>query len=406
MRFKYIASQPDGKIIEGETDLKDKSEVLGFLASRGLRPVSVRSLERGARRNLGIGLGKDRITITDQIFLTKNLALMLKIGVGLLQAINILIEDFEKPAMKTLLVEVKNGVEKGQPFYATFARYPKIFSQSFINLIKAGESSGNLERVFDNLSAALTKEKALKDQIKSVLIYPIILVVTSLLVLIFLVTFAIPKIARLFLDSGFNPPFFSKIVFTIGLFFGHYGFYILGVVTVLIIGFLYVYRLSYTFKQLASGFVSELPIVRKVVSKIALQNFCATFASLIKAGMPFTEALEITASTASNSELKATLIRISREGLSKGLTVGEAFRREIFFPRMVVDLIAISEKAGHIEEVLTTLADFYAGEIDSSLKSLVSFLEPILLLVVGAIIGIIALSIIVPIYQLTTQFGQ
>ncbi|MEK7086873.1 MAG: type II secretion system F family protein, partial [Patescibacteria group bacterium] len=225
MRFKYIASQLDGRILEGELDAKNKSEVLSFLSASSLRPVSVKPLSDA--RNWKISLFGGRIDLTDQIFLSKNLALMLKIGIGLLQAINILIDDFEKKAMKALLLEIRSGVEKGQPFYLTFARYPKVFSQAYTNLIKAGESSGNLETVFENLSVSLTKEKTLRDQIKSVLVYPIILLATSVLILVFLVGFAIPKIAKLFLESGFNPPLFSKIVFGVGLFFGKFGFYIL-----------------------------------------------------------------------------------------------------------------------------------------------------------------------------------
>lgn len=402
MRFKYIASQLDGRIIEGEIDAKNKSEVLSFLSASSLRPVSVKPLS-GAR-GWKISLFGGRIDLTDQIFLSKNLALMLKIGIGLLQAINILIDDFEKKTMKALLLEIRSGIEKGQPFHLTFARYPKVFSQAYTNLIKAGESSGNLESVFENLSASLTKEKALRDQIKSVLVYPIILLSTSVLILVFLVGFAIPKIAKLFLESGFSPPLFSKIVFGVGLFFGKFGFYILIVAVLLILGVFYAHRSFFVFRKLLASFVNELPVVKKVVKKIALQRFAATLASLIKAGMPLTEALEITAETVSNLELKTALLRIAREGLAKGLTVGEAFRRESFFPRMVVDLIAISEKAGHLEEVLTTLSDFYASEIDSSLKTLVSFLEPVLLLGIGVIIGIIALAIIIPIYQLTAQF--
>lgn len=402
MRFKYIASQLDGRIIEGEIDAKNKSEVLSFLSASSLRPVSLKPLS-GAR-GWKISLFGGRIDLTDQIFLSKNLALMLKIGIGLLQAINILIDDFEKKTMKALLLEIRSGIERGQPFHLTFARYPKVFSQAYTNLIKAGESSGNLESVFENLSASLTKEKALRDQIKSVLVYPIILLSTSVLILVFLVGFAIPKIAKLFLESGFNPPLFSKIVFGVGLFFGKFGFYILIVAVLLILGVFYAHRSFFVFRKLLASFVNELPVVKKVVKKIALQRFAATLSSLIKAGMPLTEALEITAETVSNLELKAALLRIAREGLAKGLTVGEAFRRESFFPRMVVDLIAISEKAGHLEEVLTTLSDFYASEIDSSLKTLVSFLEPVLLLGIGVIIGIIALAIIIPIYQLTTQF--
>ncbi|MFH0712463.1 MAG: type II secretion system F family protein [Candidatus Jorgensenbacteria bacterium] len=403
MQFHYIASQPDGKLVEGEIDAKDVAEVLSFVASRGLRPVSVKPAG-GSSRIRKFNFFGGRINLTDQIFLSKYLALMLKIGTSLLQAINILIEDFRKSTVRSLLVEIRSNLEKGQPFYATFAKYPRIFSQVYINLVKAGETSGNLEDVFENLTVSLSKEKMLKDQVRGALIYPVLLLATSVLILIFLVTFALPKIAGVFMESGFEPPLFSKIVFSVGLFFGKFGIFFLIALVLGIIALFFLYRTSLLFKKLLAVIMNEIPLVKDIIQKIALQRFAATLSSLIKAGMPITDALDITADTVGHIELKQALLRISREGLAKGLTVGEAFKKEPFFPRTVVNLMAISEKAGHIEEVLNTLADFYASEIDSSLKTLVAFLEPAMLLLIGFVIGVIALAIIVPIYQLTTQF--
>jgi type II secretory pathway component PulF len=401
MQYHFIASQSDGQILEGDIDAKDIAEVLQFLTKKALKPVSVKPIRQS---RLPKHLFGGRITLTDKVFLSKYLALMLKIGTGLLQAINILIEDFEKPAVRSFLLEVKANLEKGLPFFATFAKYPKIFSQVYINLIHAGEVSGNLEKVFENLTESLSKEKALRDQVRGALVYPILLLIMSMLILIFLVTFALPKIAKVFLEAGFEPPVFSKIVFSVGLFFGKFGFYIFGFLIFLAAIIFYIYRTSLVFQKFLGSIIGELPLIKDIIKKMALQRFAATLSSLIKAGMPLTDALEVTAQAVAHPELKEALIRISREGLAKGLTVGEAFRKEPYFPRTVVNLITISEKAGHIEDVLTTLADFYISEIDSALKTLVSFLEPLLLLFIGFIIGSIALAIIIPIYQLTTQF--
>ena len=236
MQYHFIASQADGKLAEGDIDAKDIAEVLQFLTAHALRPVSVKPIQKN---RLELRIFKGRINLTDQIFLSKYLALMLKIGTGLLQAINILIEDFAKPAMKSLLLEIRSNLEKGQPFYATFAKYPRIFSQVYVNLIKAGEASGDLEAVFENLTTSLSKEKALRDQTRGALIYPILLLAMSILILIFLVTFALPKIAKVFLESGFQPPTFSRVVFSVGLFFGQIGFYLLGLFILALIGFLF-----------------------------------------------------------------------------------------------------------------------------------------------------------------------
>lgn len=382
-------------------EAKDVAGVLEFLSSHGLKPISIKPV---GRSEAGGSLTRGRITITDQIFISKYLSLMLKLGTGLLQAINILIEDFDKRAVRSFLMEVRSNLEQGQQFFTAFARYPKVFSQVYVNLIRAGETSGNLDSVFENLTNSLTKEKMLKDQIRSALVYPILLLSASIVILVFLVMYALPKIANVFEQGGFTPPLFSRIVFAVGLFFAQYGFIVIFLAVAGSIAGTFFYKNSLTFRKLVSGLVKEIPVVKDLVNKIALQRFAATLSSLIKAGIPLTDALEITAQAVGNVELRDSLVRISREGLAKGLTVGEAFKKEPVFPKTVVNLIAISEKAGHIEDVLGTLADFYSSEIDSSLKSLVSFLEPVMLMLIGIVVGLIALSIIIPIYQLTTQF--
>lgn len=401
MIFHYIAAREDGQKVEEELEAKDVGEVLKMLSARRLKPISVQKKGRGKG---GLGLFGGRIALGDQVFLSKYLALMLKIGTGLLQAINILIEDFDKPAIKSFLMEVKSNLEKGQPFYAVFMRHSREFSQVYVNLVKAGEASGNLEKTFENLTLTLAKEKELRDQIKSALIYPIILLVASIIILFFLVTFALPRISKVFADSGFDPPTFSKVVFGIGAFFERYGIAIFGLGFIMCAGCYYLFRSSLGFKKIIVGLINEIPVVKDLTKKIAIQRFARTLSSLIRAGIPLSDAIAITADTVGRPELKEALERISKEGLSKGVTVGDAFKKEPFFPRTVVNLISISEKAGHMEEVLDTLADFYASEIESALKALVAFLEPALLMMIGLIIGGIALAIVVPIYQLTTQF--
>lgn len=401
MRFHYIASQPDGRIIEGEFEGQGTAEVLEHLASRGLRPVSLKAIKSF---KTGIKFFGVSINLTDKVFLTKYLSLMLKVGTDLFRAIDILISDFDKPALKSILGEVKANLEKGQPFYITFSKYPNIFDQVFVNLIKAGEVSGNLDKIFEDLSNFLKKQQDLRSRIKSALVYPIILSALSFIVLILLVTFALPQIAGVFEGSGFNPPLFSRVVFTIGRFFNANILYIAIFLAASIVGSVYFFKTSAAFRMFLLRLVRRLPAIRDVIQKIALQRFASTFSSLIKAGLPVVDAIEITASAVGNENFKNALLRISREGITRGLTIGEAFHREPVFPRVVTNLISISEKAGHIEDVLATLAGFYESEIDNSIKTLVSFLEPALLFFIGAAIGGIALAIIVPIYQLVTKF--
>src|SRR3990167_1902552 len=221
MRFQYTALQSNGKIIEGNYEAENPAEVLKHLASQGLKPISLKVL-KSAEKEMGVQIFKRSITVVDRVFLTKYLSLMLKVGTDLLRAIDILIADFDKPALKALLIEIRLGIEKGQPFYSTFLRYPKFFSPVFVNLIKAGETSGNLEQILNQLSTSLQREQDLRNKIKAALTYPMLLLIASFIILFLLVSFALPKIAGVFSSSGFEPPMFSKIVFTIGLFIGKY----------------------------------------------------------------------------------------------------------------------------------------------------------------------------------------
>lgn len=403
MRFHYTASQPNGKIIEGDYEAVESTDVLGYLANQGLKPISLKTLKDFEKKSLFNIFGQT-ITTEDKIFLTKYLSLMMKVGTDLFKAINILIADFQRPGLKSFLIEMRLALEKGQQLHSVFYRFPKFFSPVFVNLIKSAEISGNLEKVFETLSVSLQKEQNLKQQIKAAITYPIILLITSVIILFILVGFALPKIAGIFGSGGFEPPLFSKIVFSIGLFIGNYFFVILIALIISIASAWFFAFKTLIGKKIISRFVIKIPLVGEVLKKIAFQRFTSIFSSLLSSGMPIIESLEITANAVGLQELKDSLLRVSREGLSRGLTIGEAFRKEPFFPKVVVNLISISEKAGHIEGVLSTLSEFYEAEIESAIKSLVSFLEPILLLGIGLIIGIIALAIIVPIYQLVGQF--
>ncbi len=405
MRFHYIASQPAGKIVEGDFEASGPAEVLEYLANQGLRPVSIKVVKGVEEVNRGLFIFRKAITVADKVFLTKYLALMLKVGTDLLRAIDILIADLENPAIKALLIEIRGTLEKGRPFYSTFLKYPKYFSPVFVNLIKAGETSGNLERVFEDLSISLEKEHDLHRKIKSALTYPIILLIASFSILIILVSFAVPKIATVFATANAKPPLFSRIIISTGLFISDYIWFFIILLVMLVAALWYLFTKTVSGKRILYQFAVKLPIIKNVLKQIALQRFAATLSSLLRAGLPILDSLEITAQTVGYGELKNSLLRISREGVAKGLTIGDAFRREAVFPRVVVNLMAISEKAGHIEDILLTLSDFYGREIEATIKTLVSFLEPALLIAMGIIIGIIAVSIIVPIYQLIGQFA-
>lgn len=401
MLYHYVAADKSGRVIEGDLDAQSLQEALQHLAGEQLQPISVKPVQvvrLGARKLFG------GIKLRDKIFLTKYLALMLRVGTDLLSAINILIMDFENPAMKNFLLEVRDNLIAGRPFYEAFARYPKVFSPIFVNLVRSAEASGNLQKIFEELSESLTAEAELKGKVRSALVYPVILLVVSLFIVIFISTFALPKIAETFNQGGIEPPLFSRIVFAVGLFINaHVVFIVAALLTLGAFGTYFLFFNEYG-RRIMTRVLGRLPVIRKVRRDLAVQRFASTLSALMRAGLPIVEAINITAETVGSDEMRDALRRVSEEGLSKGLTLGEAFRREPAFPQVVTNLVAISEKAGHLEEVLQTLANFYAINIGATIRTAVSFLEPFLLAFMGLLVAILALAIILPVYQLATKF--
>ncbi len=401
MLYHYLAADKNGKILEADLDADNLGQVLQYLSGRELRPVSVKPVkqtEGGLRAAFG------RITLTDKIFLTKYLSLMLKVGTDLLSAINILIADFDKPAMKNLLLEVRDNLTKGRPFYEAFEKHPKAFPAVFVNLVKAAEASGNLQQTFEDLSKSQQRDAELQSRLRAALIYPIILLATSILVFLFLVTFALPRIAKVFLDTGINPPAFSRVVFAIGLFVNDHITALMIIFVILVGPGGWFFFKNTVGRRILERLLRRLPVIKNIYRDLAVQRFASTFSSLMRAGLPILQTTKITSDVVGSEEFRVSLLRIADEGLSKGLTIGEAFKRETVFPKVVTNLVAISEKAGHLEDVLETLAEFYAASVDANVRALVSFLEPALLMTMGLVVGSIAVSIIIPIYQLTTQF--
>lgn len=403
MRYTYTAVDRQGARTQGELEAETLDMALRQLAAQDLRPIAVSPA--GARRSSGgMHLFGGKINNTDKIFLTRYLALMLKVGTDLLSAINILIDDFEKPAVKSFLQEVRSNLAQGQQFYVAFAAHPNVFSPVFVNLIRAAERSGTLQQTFEQLTDQLQRDDAINSQVRTAMIYPAILLVVAVVIIGFLSLFALPRISKVFADTAITPPLFSRIVFVFGGFVGDH-VYLLGALSVAaVLAFYFLVLKTFTGRKLLSRTLARMPIIRNLYRDLAVQRFASTFSSLLRAGLPIIDALHITADVVSVESFSVAIRRVADQGLARGISISESFRKEDAFPPVITNLIAISEKAGHLEEVLGTIADFYATNIQGSIKSLVTFLEPALLLVMGLMVAVVAMAIIIPIYQLTTNF--
>ncbi len=403
MLFHYLAQDIQGHIKEGNVNQPSTKAVLEYLTTQKLKPLSVKALilEKGGK---GFTIFKKTLGLADKVFLTKYLALMLKVGTDLFSAIDILIQDFESGPARRFLFETRSNLEQGKPFWSTFANHPEYFSSVVTNLIKAGETSGNLEATLNQVSINLERDRNLQTKVKSSLVYPVILLITSVAMVIFLVTFAVPKLGDMFLGTGQTIPIYTRIVLSTGMFLNRNIFIVFPLLIIIPIALLYYFRKTQEGREKFASFMEKIPVASDLVEKMALQRFASVLSSLIKAGMPIIQAIEITAGAVGHPKYEAALLRISKKHLIQGISMGNSFKKETIFPAVVSNLLAIGEKAGHTEEILKTLSTFYETEIDAALKTLVSLLEPLLLMFLGVIIGGIALSLIVPVYQLVGQF--
>lgn len=396
--FTYIASAKDAAITEGEMEARDQSTVIAYLEKHELFPLSVKEKKRrGASLTFSFS---NRISVLDKIVLTRNLALMIKAGIGIAAAIDILLEDAEKPAMKKTLARVKTDLEKGLQLSDALAQFPKNFPPLFINLLKAGEASGNLDGSLLQISAQLKKENELRKKVQGAMAYPAVLLFMAAGVMILLVTFVLPRVSKVFAQANVRLPLLTRGLLAISDFINKQWLFSL----ILAGGFVFI--LSAAKKSEKGRFViqsllSKIPLVSSLIQKVVLTRFTATLHSLLKAGIPIIKALEIAAHSVDNIRYQKTILDMTRNEIAKGVSLGMALkRRPDYFPQLTASMIVVGEKSGNLEEMLANLAQFYEEEVDNTLKNLIVILEPLLLLGIGLMIGALALSIIMPIYQM------
>jgi len=398
--YLYEAIDEKGILYKTEMQALNKEEVIEFLVRQKLTPVSV--YEKGKIERERLALIADifeTVSPLDKILLAKHLAAVLKAGLSLREALEIMIADAEKPMMKKVLISAKNNLEKGQPLSSAFAAYPKYFSDVFVGMIRAGEVSGTLDKTLDQLGEQMLRDYDLVKKTKSAMIYPIILMTGSLALVIFLLTFVLPKLATAFARGGFKLPLVTRIFLAIGDIFSKspvitFGLFISAIV------FLLYFRTTVTGRKFFLALFWKIPLFRNLMKKIALVRFTRTLQNLLNSGMNIIESLEITATSISNEMYRDFILKV-KDDLRRGLPLTESFKKNSeLFPNILTNMMAVGERTGTLENILATMSGFYDEEVDRTLKNLVALMEPLMLLVMGIVVGGLAISILVPIYQM------
>ncbi|OGM93731.1 hypothetical protein A2524_01350 [Candidatus Wolfebacteria bacterium RIFOXYD12_FULL_48_21] len=403
MIYTYEASDQYGKIIEGEYDAQDRDSVVEYLARKDMIPVSIQEKGlAGDTKKKGIVLF-ETITAVDRILLVRNLAATVRSGLTIIEALNILIGDTTKELMRTILNDAKNNLKSGQPLSATFTTYKKYFPVIFVGMIKAGEASGRLEETLNELGRHLSREYNLLRKVRSALAYPVILLVASVGVITLMLIFVLPRLVKVFKQSNAELPLPTQILMSISgavTYSITLDLILLGVV----VWFFIFFRKTDAGQRFFMWAFMRMPFVRELVHKVALVRFTRTLGSLIGSGTHIIEALELAADSVGNIYYKNAIVA-SIVQIKNGVPLSKALEQyPVLFPHFLIGLVSVGERTGTLQHVMETFADFYDEEVDHTLKDLTTFLEPMLLLMMGLVIGTIALSILLPIYRLVGNF--
>ncbi|MBI5077803.1 MAG: type II secretion system F family protein [Candidatus Yonathbacteria bacterium] len=401
--FIYEVYNSDGAIVRGEYEAITRDEVVEYLLRRDLTPISVTPLSGGKKRfNLSITFF-EKITPVDILFLVRNLSATVKAGLSIVEALDILIADTEKKVMKNMLREVQASVKNGQPLSSGFENYANAFPPIFLGMLRAGESSGQLDRTLDELAKYLAKEFALRSKVKSALMYPIILLVASIGVVSLLLIFVLPRLTKAFESSGVKLPLVTKFFLSLSNMMT-YSFLLDGAILIFLIWFFLYFRTTRIGKKFFFWFISHIPVASELVKKVALVRFSRTLGNLMASGLSAVGSLESSAHSIGNQKYETAILAVV-DDVKNGVSISDALVKfPELFPRLLESLTIVGERTGSLSSILITFSDFYEEDVDNKLKDLTAVLEPVLLLIMGLLVGSIAFSIILPIYQLVGHF--
>lgn len=407
MPFKYVATTKDGKLMRGVAEESDRQAVAAELAARGwivvkISPVGAFSfIGRDRLRRLVTG-----VRHVDKVLLTKHLSVMLRSGLTLLESLRILQEQSASWRMKLVLDDVAQAIERGGSFATALEAYPQAFDPFYVNIVRAGELSGNLEANLAYLAGQLTKEHELRSRVRSAMTYPIIVLSAALLIGFIFAIYVIPQVANLFIGlKGIKLP--TLTVWMIGfakLAKNHGALLLFGMVGG--ISFI-VWLLKRRFLAPVTHFVTlRLPGIGSIAQNVNLARFALVFGTLLKSGVPITQAVTVVSQVVTNVYFRNALLKVHDE-LERGNSLAPSLGAyPKLFPTITSRMVAVGEKSGRLEDVLGYLSEFYQQEVESALKSLSSIIEPVLLLLIGLFALGLAFAIIIPIYNFVSFIGR
>jgi type IV pilus assembly protein PilC len=388
-----------GLVQEGVLAAESKDAALASLRRQNIVVTGIR--ERGKEISLA-KMGRKVNPKTLAIF-TRQFSVMIDAGLPLVQCLEILANQQEHKSFQKILLQVRQDVEAGSTLADAMRRHPKAFNNLYVNMIAAGEAGGILDTILQRLSIYIEKAVKLASQVKSALIYPIAVIIIAAIVVAVILLKVIPTFAALFAGLGAELPMPTRLVIQASNFLARYFIIILIAIGGLIFAFQRYYA-TYQGRRVVDGLVLKLPVLGMIMRKIAVARFCRTLATLTSSGVPILEALDITARTAGNAIVEDALIE-TKNAVEGGKTIVEPLRESGIFPNMVVQMIGVGEQTGALDAMLNKIGDFYEDEVDTAVAGLVKLLEPVMIAVLGVIIGGIVIAMYLPMFSLINKIG-
>lgn len=383
----------------GEVEAETKQVVADQLKARGLIVLEI--ADKHSSKEINLELFR-RVKATDLTVFTRQLSTMVSSGMTILRALYVLEAQTENKLLTETVSAVRKDVEAGLPLSDALERHPDVFSPLFVAMTRAGETGGVLESALLRVADQLEKEDSLRRQVKSAMVYPTVVVSFAIVVLIALVTFLVPVFVGVFKQFGGDLPAITKVTVAVSeVMTGYWWAVILGTAGVVVA--FRKWKRSESGRAQWDAFRLRVPFkIGDIVQKVALARWSRTLSALVSAGVPLIQALDITAKTAGNSVVEDAMGAVI-ESVKRGGTIAEPLRSAPVFPAMVTQMVAVGEETGALDQMLTKIADFYEDQVDAAVKSLTSILEPVMLVVVGGLVGFIVISMYLPLFKVYDQ---
>ncbi len=383
------------RLVRGEVVAKDEEEARKKLQRRGIRPLRISKVKTARKR---------RITQEDITVFTRQLATMMKAGLPLMQAFEIVARGHSNPSMTEMLMQVRSDVEQGSALGKSFSKYPKYFDRFYCNLVSAGESGGVLESLLDKLAVYKEKTQAIKKKVKTALTYPIAIIVVAIALIFIMMMFVLPAFKEVYANMGAELPSLTQLVMSLSDLFVDYGWIMIILLIISAFGLYKLHEKSPTFQKRIDALILRLPVFGTIVRKATIARWARTTSTLFAAGVPLVEVLDSVAG-ASGNILYEEATQDIRAKVTQGLSLTSSMQSTDMFPNMVIQMAAIGEESGSLDDMLNKAAEFYEDEVDNSVSRLSALMEPIIMVVLGSLIGILLIAMYLPLFNLGNVVG-